>query len=134
MKLKEGMYVRYTRGMINRYVPPRIARIVKCLDEELMKLDNDQVIMRSDIVEEPSFNLIDLIKTEDFINGVRVIYKIKNRETEERLVITGLYQGHKAVKEIIDSDKTDSVYSEEKLLKADIVTKEQFEAMKYEVK
>lgn len=119
MKLKEGMYVRYTRGMINRYVPPRIARIVKCLDEELMKLDNDQVIMRSDIVEEPSFNLIDLIEIGDYVNGVRVTSaeQVDEKDTDRYLGF-GDYDYY-----IHDSEDIKSV-----------VTKEQFNNNKYEVK
>ena len=39
MELKNGMYVRYTRVMINEYVPPKIAKIVDYSDNELIKID-----------------------------------------------------------------------------------------------
>lgn len=43
MKLEVGMYVKYTRGLINGYVPPRIAKITDCSDKDLIKIDNGQV-------------------------------------------------------------------------------------------
>ena len=73
MKLEVGMYVRYTRGMINGYVPLRIGRIVDCLTDDLIKINNSQVILRSDIVK-ASHNIIDLIEEGDYVNGKLVYY------------------------------------------------------------
>lgn len=72
MKLEVGMYVRYTRGMINGYVPPRIARIVDCSDDLLIKIDNGQCILRDDVIK-ASHSLIDLIEVGDYVNGYKVL-------------------------------------------------------------
>ena len=71
MKLEVGMFVKYTRGAINGYVPPRIARIVDCSDNELIKIDNGQVILQSDVIK-VGHNIIDLIEVGDYVNGKRV--------------------------------------------------------------
>ena len=123
MELKEGMYVRYTRGAINGYVPPRIARIVDCSDNELIKIDTGQIILRSDVIE-ASYNPIDLIEVGDYVNGLRVE---KNKYGE--LYTSYVYYGGDIGKmcEVyttwLKEYKKDKIYS--------IVTKEQFETMKY---
>ena len=43
MELKEGMYVRYTRGAINGYVPLRIAKIID-KNNDLLKLEQKRVL------------------------------------------------------------------------------------------
>ena len=68
LELKVGMYVRYTRGAINGYVPPRIAKIIN-KNNDLLKLDNNNEILESDIIGKPSFDLIDLIEVGDYVNG-----------------------------------------------------------------
>lgn len=114
MELKKGMYVRYTRGAINGYVPPRIAKIVDCSDNELVRIDNWQVILRNDVIK-ASYNFIDLIEVGDYVNGKEVLniseFKDGSRyiEFDEGRYLCKNYQ--------IES----------------IVTKEQFELMKYEV-
>lgn len=71
MKLKVGMYVKYTRGAINGYVPPRIAKITDCSDKDLIKIDNSQVILKADILK-ASHNIIDLIEVGDYVNGILI--------------------------------------------------------------
>lgn len=119
MNLNVGMYVRYVRGIINGYVPPRIARITNCEDNELIKIDNGQVILREDVIK-ASYNLIDLIEVGDYVNGKRV-YNIS--------IVDGL--------KYLDVEVEDYL-SDMPFINADqivsIVTKEQFENMKYEVK
>ena len=72
MKLKVGMYVKYTRGAINGYVPPRIGKITDCSDKDLIKIDNGQVILKADILK-ASYDIIDLIEVGDYVNGEKVI-------------------------------------------------------------
>ena len=84
MELKEGMYVKYTRGAINGYVPPRIAKITDCSDKDLIKIDNGQVILKADILK-ASYNIIDLIELGDYVNGIEVIGKEFNNFNEEYL-------------------------------------------------
>ena len=76
MKLKVGMYVKYTRGAINGYVPPRIAKITDCSDKDLIKIDNGQVILKADILK-ASYNIIDLIEVGDYVNGYKVLEIVK---------------------------------------------------------
>lgn len=111
MELKEGMYVRYTRGMINGNVPPRIAKIVDCLDNKLIKIDSGQVILNEDIIGKPSERLIDLIEVGDYVNG----YKVK---------VASPY--------MLVLDNMSMIKIEPSEIK-NVVTKEQFEACKYAV-
>lgn len=117
MELKEGMYVRYTRGMINGNVPPRIAKIVDCLDNKLIKIDNGQVILNEDIIGEPSEHLIDLIEVGDYVNGKKVTSAdpVNKKGTKRYLDLGDYYY----------IDKSEDIQN--------IVTKEQFETCKYVV-
>ena len=129
MKLEVGMYVRYTRGMINGYVPPRIARITNCEDNELIKIDNGQVILREDVIK-VRHKIIDLIQEDDLLE---IRYLIKpNEYQKEILQVIKSYDGKLYVnafpkKIFIEEFNT---YGIEIL---SIETKEQFESVKYEV-
>ena len=82
MKISDGMYIKYIRGMINGYVPPRIAKVTDCSDKDLIKIDNGQVILRNDILK-ASYNIIDLIEEGDYVNGMEVIAK----DSDNRLYV-----------------------------------------------
>ena len=116
-EIKEGMYVKYTRGLINGYVPPRIAKITDCSDKDLIKIDNGQVILRNDILT-ASKNIIGLIQTGDYVNGKKV---------DEISLIEDTYYIKTKVSNTNNYD-----YLPVHLIKS-IVTKEQFESMTYEV-
>ena len=119
MKLEVGMFVKYTRGAINGYVPPRIARIVDCSDNELIKIDNGQVILRSDVIK-ASHNLIDLIELGDYVNGELVVQVSNDKGwvfTEP--VYFDEYRG----------EEKHYCYNNSEI--KSVVTKEQFESMKY---
>lgn len=127
MKLKKGMYVRYTRGAINGYVPPRIAKIVDCSDNDLVSISNKKVILQSDVIK-ASNNLIDLIEENDLFE---IRYLIKSNEYQKELLqVIKNYAGKLYVNAfpkkifIEDFDR----YCVEIL---SILTKEQFESMKY---
>ena len=115
MKLEKGMYVRYIRGAINGYVPPRIAKITDCSDKDLIKIDNGQVILRNDILK-ASHNIIDLIEEGDYVNGLPVTRIYIDDETNEKY---------------LNMFGSISEYGSEDI--KSIVTKEQFNSMKYEV-
>lgn len=116
MELKEGMYIRYTRGMINGNIPPRIAKIVDCSDNELIKIDNGQVILNEDIIGEPSEHLIDLIEIGDYVNGDKVTScEPIDEKDAERYLGFGDYDYYIHTSEDIKN----------------IVTKEQFDNAKY---
>ncbi len=116
MKLEEGMYIKYTRGAVNGYVPPRIAKIIDCSDKDLIKIDNGQVILRNDVVK-ASKNIIDLIQVGDYVNG-RPVFINEYGFLEQTCI-----------------NADDDVYYETLRVEdiKDIVTKEQFNSMKYEV-
>ena len=117
MELKEDMYVRYTRGMINDYVPPRIAKIVDCSDNDLVAISNSQVILKSDVIK-VSDDLIDLIEVGDYVNGVEVIGKEFDNFNKEYLQCgVGDY--------VICTFEVKDIKT--------ILTKEQFESQKYYV-
>ena len=116
-EIKEGMYVKYTRGLINGYVPPRIAKITDCSDKDLIKIDNGQVILRNDILT-ASKNIIGLIQTGDYVNGKKV---------DEISLIEDTYYIKTKVSNTNNYD-----YLPGHLIKT-ILTKEQFESMTYEV-
>lgn len=119
MDLKVGMYVRFARGMINGCVPIRIARIVDCSDDVLIKIDNGQCILRDDVIK-ASHNLIDLIELGDYVNGKRV-YNISIVDGLKYLDVES--EDYLADMPFINADQITSV-----------VAKEQFESIKYEVK
>lgn len=122
MNLEIGKYVRYTRSMINGNVAARIAKIVDCSDNELIKIDNGQCILRDDVIK-ASHSLIDLIEVGDYVNGQFVIQTSK--ETGWIFTEQTYYDEHRG-------EEKHYCYNEHEI--ETIVTKEQFESMKYEVK
>lgn len=119
MEISEGMYIKYIRGVINGYVPPRIAKVTDCSDKDLIKIDNGQVILRNDILK-ASYKLIDLIDRGDYVNGYRVrfVYRPDGDKVFRIEIEKDTLQGH--------------IISKSEQIKS-IVTKEQFENMAYEV-
>ena len=124
MKLEEGMYVRTKVGIF------KIRKITKDLaywkhEKRVIKLDrnipeyNYKFLFYKDekIFKGAKFssNLINLIKAGDYVNGIKVT-EIKNGKP--------YHEDY--------NDPYFSYYFEEKDIKS-IVTKEQFESMKYEV-
>lgn len=118
MELKEGMYVRTKDGFIDKVIndykgccdsPNCNCKHVSC---EHNYYDEENIIKSSD-------NLIDLIEVGDYINGKRV-YNIS--------IVDGL--------KYLDVEVEDYL-SDTPFINADqimsIVTKEQFDSMKYEV-
>ena len=127
MEISEGMYVKYIRGMINGYVPPRIAKVTDCSDKDLIKIDNGQVILRNDILK-ASYNIIDLIEEGDYVNGYK-IEEVNNNLNEHKGICNCLDTYLWCVNEL---DKFEEIVIFENDIKS-IVTKEQFDAIKYEV-
>lgn len=75
MKLEVGMYVRYKRGGMG-YIDPadKIGKIINQVnDSDIYELDNNNCIFENDVVN-ASFNIIDLIKVGDYVNGYKVGY------------------------------------------------------------
>lgn len=75
MDLKAGMYVKYVRGTINGYVPPRVARLKENVNNSVFwNLDVGCCILENDILDS-SYDIIDLIEYMDLLeieNPIRV--------------------------------------------------------------
>lgn len=115
MKLKEGMYVR-----LQEFDYTIIAKIVE-LDKEYdgFKADNDMYYINQNILKS-SDNIIDLIEIGDYVNGY---------------LVTGFdYQCSSNKKVVFSNVRLDStgIFIPVKDIKS-IVTKEQFNSVKYEV-
>lgn len=113
MKLEVGMYVRIKGGI------------------ERLKKENDNgwffeesMIIKPDNIEKyiikASFNIIDLIEVGDYVNGYPVYETIEYPDNTRAIVIA--------------DDNKSIIWKESSQYIKSIVTKEQFERMKYEVK
>lgn len=115
MEIKEGMYVRTKYGIKKIYKINHNAFKWKYL-YELKHQDGDGCIdlgelCDSEIIGEPSYNILDLIQVGDYANGLPVIFNAVERGGNIILVPGG------------------DCFTEDKI--KSIVTKEQFESMKY---
>lgn len=120
MELKVGMYVKYTRGAINGYVPPRIAKIIDCSDKDLIKIDNGQVILKADILK-ASYDILDLIEEGDYVNDYKILEIVK---------------GFKVIVDKLELNTRDGNYYLKQFTNNEIksiVTKEQYENNVYKV-
>lgn len=121
MKLEVGMYVRYEYEK-NVYIGKiKFISEVMCGLDETLQINIDsciEEILKRDIVK-ASHNIIDLIEVGDYVNGHKVleIYKDRIKFGEDGLVLArrSNYDNYYLYLEDINS----------------IVTKEQFESMKY---
>ena len=101
MKLEVGMYVRTDKGQIGK---------ITNFDGAMARVDTDKFITYKDFnneITKASHNIIDLIEVGDYVNGFPVIHK------ENDILKCGLL-----------------VQFKENEIKS-IVTKEQFESIKY---
>lgn len=117
MKLEVGMYVRTKRGQIGKVIT--IGKDNVAIEFNRMWQD---VILKTNIVKEPSFNIIDLIEVGDYVNGYKVS-AIYNPNGDEIVNFTLIMEyGYETINTYFDDYSINS-----------IVTKEQFEAMAYKV-
>ena len=112
MDVEEGMYVRTKDGLIDKVIidykgscnnPNCNCKHVSC---EHNYYDEENIIKASD-------NIIDLIEIGDYVNGLPVVHNAKKNGGNIVIVING------------------NAYNEENI--KSVVTKEQFESVKYEV-
>ena len=117
MELKEGMYVRTKHG---------IRKIIEIDEDNNQYIDKTYVndfrqeincISDSCIIGEPSFNIIDLIEEEDYVNDYYVTTGNQNVGSIYIAEINGLGLKRKLYNKDIQS----------------IVTKEQFEEISYKI-
>ena len=116
MELKVGMYVRY-RHLSNTKIS-KIFRIDESDEDVFVALDNDDGTLESFIIN-ASDNIIDLIEVGDYVNGYKV----------EAVYLKG-YRKYIKLSNAYENGKGIRTYSED--IKS-VVTKEQFESIKYEV-
>ena len=113
MKLEEGMYVRTKKGIgkINYFINNNYT-------QKFIYIDNKGVsnILENDEITKASHNIIDLIEVGDIITTNNLCGEVTHIEGDK--IYTTCYDGEYCYDYQIQS----------------IVTKEQFESMKYEVK
>lgn len=124
MKLEEGMYVRTEKGEISKIKWITVQRwegLDNTIEASFM-LENKENIEYPRDNFKASYNLIDLIEVGDYVNGLRINS------------ITEVDENHdvRLVWNLTTYGDDDISFSNEEI--KSIVTKEQFESMKYEVK
>lgn len=137
-KLEVGMYVRTIKGIVKivgRVNDPTnyYYKFWKC-DKFLELYDDTEYIHDEDIIGEPSFNIIDLIEIGDYVNGCYVTNR-QAKHNEGLIMVpkrTGIIKCNAYFNQGNYND-CDFKWIEKEDIKS-IVTKEQFERMKYEVK
>ena len=124
MKLEEGMYVRTEEGEISkiRWITVQRWEGLDNTIEASFMLENKENIEYPRDNFKASYNLIDLIEVGDYVNGLRINS------------ITEVDENHdvRLVWNLTTYGDDDISFSNEEI--KSIVTKEQFESMKYEVK
>lgn len=123
MKLEVGMYVRTEKGMMAKIISKEDVSGSLHKEEIVFILDNgNRLALNSRKVIKASHNIIDLIEKGDYVNGYEVVDVLKKfKVLVDKLELctqTGNYY--------LKSFSSNQI--------KDIVTKEQFESMKYEVK
>ena len=119
MKLEVGMYVRTKHngiGKIVEYINDPTNYFFKCYKLDRNCFNCEEYITESDVIGEPSHNIIDLIQVGDIITTNNLCGEVTHTEGDK--IYTTCYDGE---------------YCYDYQIKS-IVTKEQFESMKYEVK
>ena len=117
MKLEVGMYVRTKTGMIAKIIDKRDVSGSLHREEIVFILDNgNRLALHSQKVFKASRNIIDLIEVGDIITTNNLCGEVTHIEGDK--IYTTCYDGEYCYDYQIQS----------------IVTKEQFESMKYEVK
>lgn len=128
MELKEGMYVRYipTLGEYTQNIS-KITKTKNCLLDMAYTLDDEEEVFSShfDEILKASYNIIDLIEVGDYVNGCKVTRILGTLYDKNDL--------HCYCDETWNKDKKCLLMIPANEIKS-IVTKEQFEAMKYEIK
>lgn len=118
MKLEEGMYVRTKKGIakvLGRVKDPTNYYYKMLITDRYLEINDDtEYIHELDIIKFRK-SIIDLIEEGDYVNGRLVIKDIKGKLR------------------FIDNKYMTMEYIKNNEIKS-IVTKEQFESMKYEVK
>lgn len=125
-ELEVGMYIRYvpTLGDYTQKIS-KITKTKNCLLDMAYYLDNEKEPVFSshfDYILKSSFNPIDLIQENDYVNGYKVIEIIKDFKVIVDKSELNTNDGNYYLKSFTNNQIKN------------IVTKEQFESMKYVIK
>ena len=119
MKLEVGMYVRTKRDGIGRIISLSIGEEDDCC---FIELPNRRTGIKERNILKASHNIIDLIEVGDYVNGYRVDY-IENTNANNNFILQRIFCEEYEKDLYSKSFKPSDIKS--------IVTKEQFESMKY---
>lgn len=123
MELKAGMYVRTKNGKIKKLLKYTIDENVDYINNHRLYFEGDDFdgfgsLYKKEELPKGSYRIIDLIEVGDYVNGYKVL--IKSSECERPILVYGINTNDKQI--------AITIYEED--IKT-IVTKEQFESMKY---
>ena len=131
MELKEGMYVRTEEGEISkiRWITVQKWEGLENTIEASFMLENNESLEYSRDNFKASDSIIDLIEPGDYVNGMEVIVK----DSDNRLYVPNDL-GEPYDREFYNGCFEYTLLEVENFKIKNIVTKEQFESIKYEVK
>ena len=124
MKLEVGMYVRTKYLDDEGYLLEPVIAKIKDMTDYSIYLDDFGDCKEEHIIK-TSHNIIDLIEVGDYVDGYRVDY-IENTNANNIFILQRIFCEEYEKDLYAKSFKPSEIKS--------IVTKEQFEAMKYEIK
>lgn len=104
MKLKEEMYVRTKRGQIGKITT--IGKYNIAVEFNGMWQD---IVSKTNIAKEPSFNIIDLIENGDYVNGYKVDFVQNNEIIFNHNHPTKLNIFAKDIKSIVTKEQFDNI-------------------------
>lgn len=104
MKLKEEMYVRIKRGQIGKITT--IGKYNIAVEFNGMWQD---IVSKTNIAKEPSFNIIDLIENGDYVNGYKVDFVQNNEIIFNHNLPTKLNIFAKDIKSIVTKEQFDNI-------------------------
>lgn len=119
MKIKEGMYVRTTKGI------GKVIKVIYFTDEDgdnyryVLDISKIYIFNDDDIIGEPSYNVIDLIKEGDYVDHCFIQEIISVKDNVMECMLDSDYEFTSTIR----NDEIETV-----------LTSEQFEAMEYKVK
>ena len=121
MKLEVGIYVRTKKGIAKITTLDDLDNVAWTDNKDIyfgIKMDDFKWYVDDDgtVLSEPSFNMINLIKIGDYVNGSQVCQIKKDEHNRTWIYVDSNYKYGYLEEDIVD-----------------VVTKEQFDAMKYEV-
>lgn len=126
MNLKVGMYIRTLDG-ISKVIEVRDSNIVGRFANE-----DGNIYFMNEIMCAPSFNIIDLIEVEDYVNGKEVIAIY---EKDDSFIGNSNYIFKEKTIEVSNDNyetiPTDCLFTNDEI--KSIVTKEKFEEIEYKV-